>query len=514
MFVKEYSFQLKRKWSKLCQSLHRSKQNGDLFSMGKNCYSSFSSSPTPHQYWWPSYNYNRAFSETKPISFASNNASLLKPIDYQNQINSVPKFRRQQSCHIEFNFSTYSKKNEDQDEKDKEAKITLALGSSLFSDPDGLNPTQQLQTKCDNNSNGRISEELLKEIVPWQSKNVPGILEVLRESSETMKNKNIWLIFHGNDSIGKRKLALGIAEKVLGSTDFFLGIDLIRQRDKCSEVVENAMRKHGRLVVLLENIEFADTEFLKFLVHGWKSEKFGSGRVIFILSKLDSTTNCSREEIRGEKRDSVIEMKLVMDNIFPRTHLCSDHKRKIEWDDFTGKKKLTKHVNSNILDLNVKAEEELSSITTATADIITRNHHLGFLDLIENRFLLNREPKDDNYIKDLILSKIEGSFEKVFGNDDKKQSCCFSVEENVLEKLVMCYGSFLDSLFEKWLKDIFQTSLSRINGRMEEGIVNTVVVKLCLGSNNKNGDDLKKKKEEEEGFMGSCLPKNVVVCLS
>lgn len=503
MFVKEYSFQLKRKWSKLCQSLHRSKQNGDLFSMGKNCYS-------PQQYWWPSYNYNRPFSETKPISFASNNAS------------SVPNFRRQQpqSCHIEFNFSTYP---EDQEEKDKEAKITLALGSSLFSDPDCLNPTRQLQTKCDdnNNSSGRISEELLKEIVPWQSKNIPGILEVLRESSssETTKHNNVWLIFHGNDSIGKRKLALGIAEKVLGSTDFFLGIDLIRQRDKCSEVLENAMRKHGRLVVLLENMEFADTEFLQFLVDGWKSEKFGSGRVIFILSKLDSATNCSREEIRGEKMDSVIEMKLVIDNIFLRTHLFwSDHKRKIEWD-FTGKKKLTKQVSSNILDLNVKAaEEELSSITAAT-DVITRNHHLGFLDLIENRFLLNREPKDDNYIKDLILSKIEGSFEKAFGNDDKKQSCCFSVEENVLEKLVLCYGSFLDSLFEKWLKDVFQTSLSRINGRMEEGIVNTVAVKLCLGSNNKNGDDLMRKKkkeeeEEEEGFMGSCLPKNVEVCLS
>lgn len=502
---------MKRKWSKLCQSLHRSKQNGDVFSMGKSYYSSFSSS-TPHQYGWPGYNY-RTFSETKPISFACNNASLLKPVYHQNQINSVPRFRRQQSCHIEFNFSTYSKKNDDQEEKDKEAKITLALGSSLLSDPDGLNSTPQ-QTKCNNNSGtmqdsgsgGGTSHELLKEIVPWQSKNIHGIFEALRESSETMKNKNIWLIFHGNDSIGKRKLALGIAEKVLGSTDFFLGIDTVRQTGKDSEVLENALRKHDRLVILLENIEFADTEFLKFLADAWRSGKIGSSeivpkRVIFILSKFDSTTNCSHE-IRGEKRDSVIEMKLVIDNIFPRTHLSSDHKRKIEWD-FAGKKRLTRQVSSNILDLNVKAEEELSFTTTTTADISTRNHHhLGFLDFIENRFLFNREQKDDNYIKDLILSKIEGSFEKVFGND--KRLSCFYVEENVLEKMVMGYGSFLDSSFEKWLKDIFQRSLSKINGRIEEG-----TVKLCLGRN-KNGDDMK----DEEGFMGSCLPNNVEVCLS
>lgn len=531
---KEYSFHLKRKWSKLCQSLHTRKQNGDqvnhglpnLCSLGKNY------SYSPHQYWWPSY--NRTFLDTKPITFASNES--WKP---DQSLNSVPRFRRQQSCHIEFNFSTnngsYSKRN-DQDGKnlnslkggeDKEAKITLALGSSLLSH-DGLHLTQLEGDNINGIQDSEAIRELLKENVPWQSKNIPGILEALKDS-ETM-NKDIWLLFQGNDSIGKQKLALGIAKKFLGSTDLFVDIN-IRKTGQYREILENALRNHDRLVVLLENIEFADTEFLKFLADGWRSGKIGSStkngenprQVIFILSKLDSTTHFSHGS--GGKWASVIEMKLVVDET--RTPLSgtfsSDHKRKVEWD-FTGKTKNAKQDNieevhvfasdrdengkkklsSNILDLNVKAEEEenqreskeLSSITTDI--IITRTHHLGFLDLIKNRFLLNRESTDDKYIKDLILSKIEGSFEKVFGNKNKS---CFSVEGDILEKMIMGYGSFLDTLFEKWLKDIFQTSLNNI-GRIEG-----VSIKLCLGSNYGELNDMK----EEKGFMGSCLPKNVQV---
>jgi len=72
----------------------------------------------------------------------------------------------------------------------------------------------------------------------------------------------------------------------------------------------------------------------------------------------------------------------------------------------------------------------------------------------------------------------------------------------VLDEVLVGSASFPNSLFEKWLKDIFQTSLQltvKFGGK-EEGMG---VVKLCLGGG--KGDGIL----EEDGFMGSCLPKKV-----
>ncbi|GLT72832.1 hypothetical protein SLA2020_447310 [Shorea laevis] len=98
---------------------------------------------------------------------------------------------------------------------------------------------------------------------------------------------------------------------------------------------------------------------------------------------------------------------------------------------------------------------------------------------------------------ELFMSKIKGSFKEVCG---KKNVESFVVEERVLEEVLVGSASFPNSLFDKWLKDIFQTSLLQTVkfGGKDEGIG---VVKLCLGG---KGEGIL-----EDGFMGSCLPKKV-----
>ncbi|KAK7317544.1 hypothetical protein RJT34_01875 [Clitoria ternatea] len=107
-YKKDELIQLKRKWNRLCHCLHQSKQPQNQWNWNNNSYNSSSS-----------------------ISFA-NNASTS---------NLVPRFRRQQSCIIEFNFSNKREATEPvldslESMKGKEVKTTLAFGNGGSSETD------------------------------------------------------------------------------------------------------------------------------------------------------------------------------------------------------------------------------------------------------------------------------------------------------------------------------------------------------------------------------------------
>ncbi|KAJ0090065.1 hypothetical protein Patl1_14092 [Pistacia atlantica] len=129
--------ELRKKWNRLCQSVHQGSHFPEAtFSRSHSFGKSYSYASTYP--WWSSQ--TAIFPESNSISFAESAATLKA----NNTFHSVPRFRRQQSCTIEFNFGndTHEIKGGEpsldslKSSGDKEVKITLALGNSLFSEKD------------------------------------------------------------------------------------------------------------------------------------------------------------------------------------------------------------------------------------------------------------------------------------------------------------------------------------------------------------------------------------------
>ncbi|KAJ1439829.1 P-loop containing nucleoside triphosphate hydrolase [Sesbania bispinosa] len=528
--------QLKKKWNRLCHCLHQNKQPQNNWN--NSLYSNQSSNGKIYPYnssypWWP--NQGSVFPDSSSISFAADSAA--KPA-YSS--NLVPRFRRQQSCTIEFNFSDVTQKKQStldslKGMEGKEVKITLALGNSTFG-----GSGQTVENITDTTLRRAHICKLLQENVPWQSETVASIAEALVYSKSAKQGATTWFLLQGNDSIGKTRLARAIGESVFGSVDMLLHLDMLKRENPetpFSEMLVGALRKNEQLVVLIENVDFADAQFKKFLADGFETEKFGtlsrkeenSGQAIFILTNGGTRVN------EDQNKDSVVRLVLQISETKPSLESsspCLGHKRRAELDLFTKiksprieekeeavlvseqrniKKDFSRQSSFNsTLDLNMKADEEddgeeedktgenspISSDLTgeAIADPLNSN---GSLDSIENRFELNQSPTREREMAELFLSKIKEYFEEVCG---KKYLVNFTVEERVIEEICVGCGSFTNSMFEKWLKDIFQSSLQTVNFGGKEGIVFT----LCWGG---KGDT----KSDNSGFMSSCLPKNIQV---
>ncbi|KAJ8562463.1 hypothetical protein K7X08_011754 [Anisodus acutangulus] len=515
--------ELKRKWSRLCKNLHHNQRQissvvcNEYNNNSGNNYSFNSLYP-----WWP--NKKSIITDCKSISFSD--PPILKP----NQgASTVPRFRRQQSCHIEFSFTNGNSKIEPNLDslkirEGKEVKITLALGNSHLSDI------------------ANVDEEMLKmlqENLPWQMENMHTIVDALMDFK---KQKN-WLLIQGNDSIGKRRLARVIAKSAFGSDDLLLCINMMRKRENSHvELLNKALRNNENLVVLVEDVDFADSELLKFLMDAYEN---GSSSHLFILA-MTSDVNDGREYYT----ESVIQMKLVVSDQTSTLNpglVCIDHKRKAEWElclpnktkrprnknvmeDVSNiaaqngkmKKEFTRQLSSNTLDLNIKADEvegeekeendddeneakteDFSPISSdLTRDTTNDQHHapLGFFDLIKNRLVVKRDSSQDKQMREVFMFKIRRSLEEVCGSKIVES---FYLEEMVLEKVYEGCGSFLNSLFDEWLKDIFQTTLQMVDKKMEEK--ENVIIKLCT--------DVVGVKDHESGFKSSCLPRGIQVSI-
>ncbi|KAK4396715.1 protein SMAX1-LIKE 4 [Sesamum angolense] len=130
------------------------------------------------------------------------------------KLQALPKFRRQQSCHIEFSFSNGSSKYQSVEPNldslksidDKEVKITLALGNSAYSDE-----LISERSALDADLCG-----IFQENVPWQSETIPLIVDALTGSK--VINQDKFILIQGNDLVAKRRLAVGIAKSMFGSS--------------------------------------------------------------------------------------------------------------------------------------------------------------------------------------------------------------------------------------------------------------------------------------------------------
>lgn len=471
------SGELRRKWNRICQSLHQSR-NSVFCKQGKSL---LYSSMYPG---WANDQNGTSICDS-PVVKSNLGAS------------SVPRFRRQQSCHIEFSFSNGNSKNEPNldslrfDGEDKEVKITLALGNSPIPIPE------------------KDLRDELHENLPWQ----PEIsLSFIHEALMGMQNsgkKQEWLLIQGNDVAGKRRLARVIAHSIFASAHL-LCLNMRRKGSLHTESLEMALRNHARIVVLVESVDLADPPLLKFLADTLYNGD-ASCHAIFILTMDDQSSYTDRD-------DYTIPMKLLINERSTSSETTSnkDLKRRAEWDLQSKSKGRRNNLMEDAssmppakdlsLDLNIKAEDDNETDDKAgdsspissdlTRDSMNDQHNpLGFLEMIKNQVVLNNDSAQEQQAKDMLSSKIKQSLEQVLG---EKNMACLCVDENVTEELLHGCGAFLNSLFEKWLKDVVQTSLQQMVDHRKEGVSN---VRLCLGE---KGDTFFK-----DGFMGTCLPKRI-----
>ncbi|QCE13487.1 ATP-dependent Clp protease ATP-binding subunit ClpB [Vigna unguiculata] len=519
---KDELLQLKRKWNRLCHCLHQSKQSDNHWSntLHGNQSSNAKIYPYNSSYpWWP--NQGSVFADSSSISFADSPA---KPA-YSSNI--VPRFRRQQSCTIEFNFSDVTQRKpstaldslKSMEGNSNEVKTTLALGNSTFG---GSGQTVENIITTDRTLRRAHICKLLQENVPWQSETVPSIAEALVDSKSAKQCATTWLLLQGTDSVGKTRLARAIAESVFGSVDALLHLDMLKNSaTPFAERVAEALKSQEKLVILIESLDFADAQFRKFLADGFETGNFGSlsrseessGRAIFILTNGDNRGN---EE--HSNKESVMKLVLQISETKPGLECsspCLGEKRRGEVLDLFSKVKNRKvfcrHSSFNNLDLNMKADDEEDEKTGGSSPIssdLTRETVScnGVLESIENRFELNESAEREREVGEMLVSKMKEWFEEVYG---KKESVVkFTVEERVIEEIGVGCGNFTNSMFEKWLKDIFQSSLETVNfGGVEGGIGFT----LCWGDNGNGNGNGKGDSKWDSGFMGSCLPKNLKV---
>ncbi|KAJ0090068.1 hypothetical protein Patl1_14091 [Pistacia atlantica] len=277
-------------------------------------------------------------------------------------------------------------------------------------------------------------------MVPWQS-GIPSIVEALVDY-KSAKN-GTWLLIQGDDIIGKRRLARGIAESLFGSADLLLNLSMWKRNDTApaSEILSRALKMHEKLVVFVEDADLVDTKFIKLLAEGSESGISGEsrnaniGEIVFILSE-------DGDKMKNE--ECVINMTL---EVRERSSSC-DQKRKAEWDfsnktksprieekdaESGTKKDFSRQSSFNTLDLNMKAdgednetEEKLGDLSPISSDLTretTANppNSNGFLDSIRNRFVFNRNLTKDEDIRECFLSKLKECFEEVFRGQNRTE---------------------------------------------------------------------------------------------
>ncbi|KAL2228908.1 protein SMAX1-LIKE 4 [Sesamum indicum] len=499
--------ELREKYNKFCQSLHQHSQNlrnssSVVCGLGRNYdyTSSYSCGP----------NKNNILANSETVSFAY---PTMKP---NQTIGSLPRFRRKETCHIEFSFSNGNSKLQTVEPNlDSEVKITLALGNSIYADA-------RAHDKIG------VDKDLLgifQENVPWQSETIPLILEALMDSEGTSQDK--FLLIQGKDVVGKQRIAAAVAKSMFGSSDLLFCMNMRSDANTVAEnreILEKALRDHEKLVVLVEDVDYADPEFSKFLADAfleagkqgsWRRHTRDSSQAVFILTMDGDSGYCmARDNV-----NSVIQMKLLVnESKFVAVMPNVVHKRKAEWDfPIRGKSRRSnemdevssnavenaRQLSSNALDLNVKAEDDeadegklgtfspISSDLTRETTIIEQQSSLSFLKKIKNCFVLNRNSEQDKQAREMFMSKFRRSFQEA-------NISSFNIDETVLEEVFQGSGFYLNSLFDQWLKDVFETSLRMIDTGEKE----KVSIRPCLGWKGESSCP-------KDGFMGTCLPRRI-----
>lgn len=380
---------------------------------------------------------------------------------------------------------------------DQEVMTTLALGSPLFSD----SATSKQQRRGEMADPQELSR-LLEENIPWQSRTIPLIIEALHDCRSS-ENKGTWLLIQGNDHIGKRRLARVVAEVFCGSTDRLIHVNMSKLASRgssCTDIFTEASKKDRKHVVLIEGIDRAHPNFVKLIAEGLKNGFSGDafGREVGMASGffILITSSSTKFDNADENPDGVLKMRLTVEE----TKTPHDLKRTPERELPNRSKKSRTEVSS--LDLNLCAQEDemdrrddeedgIPSDLTHETDTGDPSLPYGLLESITTRFTMDASPDRFCQLSESLLLKLHRAFEEVVGGGEGTGQLC--VDQMAVEELIMASGSFLESLLDKWVRDVFQISLATVK---KGG-------KVTLGAEGREGN------AGQFGFQGSVLPKKI-----
>uniref|UniRef100_J3N5C1 Clp R domain-containing protein n=1 Tax=Oryza brachyantha TaxID=4533 RepID=J3N5C1_ORYBR len=170
-----------------------------------------------------------------------------------------------------------------------------------------------LAAQCSDLSNYKLLVERLFKEVGRQEEALSAICQSivrcrLTESRRGPSRKDIWLCFHGSDSMAKKRAAMALAETMHGSKENLIYLDLNLQdwgdsgfRGKTgTDCIVEQLSKKRRSVLFLDNIDRADILVQDSLSDAIESGKFKDmrGKVVDIN---DSIVVLSRSMIQGSK---------------------------------------------------------------------------------------------------------------------------------------------------------------------------------------------------------------------
>ncbi|CAN6451106.1 unnamed protein product [Victoria cruziana] len=348
----------------------------------------------------------------------------------------------------------------------------------------------------------------LQENVPWQSKIISSISEAMSVQ------KNIWFLLTGSDWIGKRRLAITVANSFFGSAGI-LHLSMKAREGVAQKIIEYLKAKPQALI-FIEDIDHADKSFLEQMRKAMLDGKIQdpNGKDFFLTSSIIILTSGGGGGGGGArasiKQHSVIPMKLHVgvDGLEPPSEGVSK-KRKTEPVGLDVKKDEAKKQCMSTLDLNVLAQEEeeqkeeimpvmRSDLTQETQLTNMENDDSSphwFFGKITQRFALDL-PANINMISESFLRRLRRGFKEIL--EDRAWSLL--VEDDVLTRLVDASCSFLNCLMDAWVRDVLQKDMEVLT---KVGKDERIRIKLCLHS--------EKQSDWESGYRGSPLPNRVEV---
>ncbi|RWW48590.1 hypothetical protein BHE74_00045396 [Ensete ventricosum] len=370
----------------------------------------------------------------------------------------------------------------------QQAMTALALYSPLYSD----SATSKDQTRRSMAEPLELGRQL-QENIPWQSEAIPSIVEALHDCRNGDK-KVVRLLIQGNDHVAKRRLARVMAESFFGSPNKLIQINQRNSsttaEDSSLETLIDALRKEPKCVVLIEDVNRMHCNFVNSFTDAVKvgsfKDSFGGevslGDAIFVLTTSKLT--------KFDVANNVVNMRFCIEDSSPR-----DAKRKPETDLQNISKK--GRTGESSFDLNMQPSED-SEEDAVPSDLTHETECISLhlpQELLESTVQLTLDAGSHQFqeMKLNLLSKLHRAFEEIPSDNDEKGH--LFIDPAVGEELMEASGSFSESFFEQWVREVFRVSLQSIKRRRN--------VRLSL-----EGEE---RHVEESGFMGSVLPHTIHV---
>ncbi|KAF7830938.1 protein SMAX1-LIKE 8-like [Senna tora] len=357
--------------------------------------------------------------------------------------------------------------------------------------------------------NPKILFEALARKVSWQDEALHNIINTITYC-ETKRGKRlganqpggIWMNFVGSDRLGKKKVAVSLAEILYGSPESFTFVDMNSEEIKGYDVkfrgktiidfLVGELCKNPLSVVFLENVDKVDMLAQKSLSQAIETGKItdshgrevGVNNAIIVTSfTVQHNNNCMpMKEFSSYSEERILRTKRV-----PIKIKVEHVKRKLSSSDsgFHDQHKIpetTKRAHKTstwLLDLNLPAQENEQQQHTDNGnseDISTNTQNLWLQDLdkqVDETVIF--KPFDFDALADRVLKMIRESFHRILGSE-----CSLQIESEVLEQLLAAaYVSEGDMEVKDWVEQVLSRGFTEIQRRYSLTVRSNVKLSTC-----------------------------------